>query len=72
MHLLGPTASRCLEFLTPMVQRDSETGVMHVQKDGLVLSPHDIYYDEFLKQGHATAWWGRDGEQAPEGTRHMR
>ena len=72
VHLLGPTALRFLEFLTPMVQRDSETGVMHVQKDGLVLSPCGSPYDGFLKQGHATAWWGRDGEQAPEGTRHMR
>lgn len=72
VHLLGPTALRCVEFVTPMIQRDSETGVMHVQKHGLVLSKYSMCYNESLKQGHATVWWGRDGEQAPEGTRHMR
>ena len=72
VHLLGPTALRCVEFVTPMIQRDSETGVMHVQKQGLVISPYGINFNEYLKQGHATVWWGRDGEQAPEGTRHMR
>ena len=72
VHLLGPSALGGVEFLTPVIQRDSETGNRHVQKDGFVLGPDGMEEDEYLKQGHATIWWGRDDEQAPEGTRHMR
>lgn len=72
VHLLGPSALEGVEFLTPMIHRDSETGNRHVQKYGSVLPPDGMEEDEYLKQGHATIWWGRDGEQPPEGTRHMR
>ena len=72
MHLLGPSALEGVEFLTPMIQRDSETGGRHVQKYGVVLHPYEVEEDEYLKQGHATVWCGHDGEQALECNRHMR
>lgn len=72
VHLQGPSAGKFLEILTPAIERDSEVGVMRVQKHVAAPSPNSMSFHNFLTQGSATIWWGRDGEQAPEGTRRMR
>ena len=81
VHVQGPRSVRILEMLYPIVERDSETGLMHVQKhitDAAVkpqpttFSSREIQNERFRTMVDATLWWGHDGEQAPESSRHMR
>ena len=72
VHLPGPNTGRWLKILTPVVERDSQIGVMRVQKHVAFTSPYHTSFNDYLVKGDATVWWGRDGEQAPEATRHMR
>lgn len=79
-----------LEVLNPMIERDSETGLMHVLKHvaipvptckpipadptfaELLAASNFIYRDTDSTSRWTTLWWGRDGEQPPESSRHMR
>ena len=101
VQIQGSGLVRCLEVLNPIIERDSETGPMRVQKHVAVPAVEPLSanptFSELLANSHlprgarilwrhcvqrdiswwtkywrTTIWWGRDGEQAPESSCHMR
>ena len=85
VQIQGSGSVRCLDILNPIIERDSETGLMHVQKHVTIptvknlpenyttLWWHLVGRDSTWWTTHwrTTLWWGRDGEQAPKDSCHM-
>ena len=103
VQIQGSGSVRYLKVLNPIIERDSETGLMHVQKHVAVsavqplsatfafaellanstnsnltrgaatLWMHRMRRDStwWTTQWRTTLWWGCDGEQPPESSRHM-
>ncbi len=83
VKIQGSGSVKCSEALNPIIERDSENGLMRVQKHVAVCAVKPlsatstfsellaISTNSNLTRGAITLWWGCDSEQPPESSRHM-
>ncbi len=81
VHVQDSGFVRSLKMLYPMVEKDSGIGPMHIQKHtadtAIETKPatpsfKDLLGENFLTRWDVTLWWGRDGQQAPKSSCHIR